>query len=78
MTSQDVRRLPVIGDAGELVGILSIDDLLLHSAQEADQSSISYKEIVTAAKSILRNRARGHVHDPAEIVAVERNSRTAA
>jgi CBS domain-containing protein len=34
MTSKGVRRLPVIDDAGSLVGIVTLDDLLLLLAKE--------------------------------------------
>jgi len=60
-----VRRLPVIGEDGSLVGILSIDDVLLGSGK----SGISYADVVNAAKSILVNRASGHVKEPAALIA---------
>lgn len=34
MTSKGVRRLPVVSDQGELVGIVTLDDLLLLLAKE--------------------------------------------
>jgi len=65
MVAQNVRRLPVIGEDGSLVGILSIDDVLLGSGK----SGISYADVVNAAKSILVNRASGHVKEPAALIA---------
>ena len=34
MTAKGVRRLPVVDDAGGLVGIITLDDLLLLLAKE--------------------------------------------
>ena len=70
MVSQNVRRLPVVDDGGKLVGILSIDDLLLHAGSWVDKSGISCEDVVNAAKAILKDRSRGSVHEPAELVAV--------
>lgn len=72
MKSQDVRRLPVVGDDGKLVGILSIDDLLLHSGRSAGKSGIPYKVVVDAAKSILKDRTPGHIREPAELIPMAR------
>lgn len=70
MVSQNVRRLPVIGHDGTLAGILSIDDVLLHSEKTPRKAGISYAEVVIAAKSILENRARGHVKEAAALIAM--------
>lgn len=74
MTSQNVRRLPVLDEGGKLTGILSIDDLLLHSESGPGEPGISYEEVVGAAKSILTSRSRESIHRPAELIALERAS----
>ena len=71
MVSQNVRRLPVVDDGGKLVGILSIDDLLLHSEKRAGKAGISQEDVVSAAKSILKGRSRGLTHQAAELAALE-------
>ena len=68
MASQSVRRLPVVDAGGKLAGILSIDDLLMHSEKQPGKSGISYENVVTAAKSILISRSRGSATSPAELV----------
>ncbi len=68
MMSQNVRRLPVVDDDGKLIGILSIDDLLLQSDK---RQGISDKDVVNAVKVILKSRSRGSVHEPGELVALE-------
>lgn len=40
MRELGVRRLPVVGDRGELVGIISVDDLLQHVAEELGSLSL--------------------------------------
>jgi CBS domain-containing protein len=74
MTSQDVRRLPVVDDDGKLVGIVSIDDLFMHSERQSGKLEISYEDVVDAAKSILNDRSPGHAHEPAELVALAHTS----
>jgi CBS domain-containing protein len=69
MVAQNVRRLPVVDDMGKLAGILSIDDLLLHSEKTAGKTGISHEDVVNAAKLILTKRSREAVHEPAELIA---------
>jgi len=66
MVAQNVRRLPVVTDEGILVGILSIDDFLLHT--EPGKAGVLSLEALEAVKTIVENRQRGHVHEPAEVV----------
>ncbi len=74
MVSQNVRRLPVVDESGKLVGILSIDDLILHSESQPGKAGVSYEDVVNAAKSIVENRSRGSIHKPAELIALEHAS----
>ncbi|WP_408580103.1 CBS domain-containing protein [Burkholderia gladioli] len=37
MRQHGVRRLPVVGDAGELLGIVTLDDLLRAAAELLDE-----------------------------------------
>jgi CBS domain-containing protein len=71
MVSQNVRRLPVVDAGAKLVGILSVDDILRVSDERADTAEIPYRAIVDALKSILEARRRGHVDEPAELVATQ-------
>jgi CBS domain-containing protein len=53
MVSKNVRRLPVV----KLVGVLSIDDFLLHT--EPGQAGILSLEALEALKTIVETRKRG-------------------
>lgn len=66
MVSQNVRRLPVVDEAGKLAGIISIDDLLLHT--EPGKAGVLSLEVLDAMKTIIENRQRGHLPRAAEVM----------
>jgi len=47
-----IRRLPVIDSEGGLVGVLSLDDIILHACVHAGIHDISCKDVVEAYKAI--------------------------
>ena len=67
MVTQNVRRLPVIED-GELVGVLSIDDLARDASEWPGEGDIPQGDVIVAIRKILSARARGHVRRPAEVM----------
>lgn len=54
MRAGHVRRLPVISKTGELVGVVSIDDVIVHAAKASigGASQLSTAEVVKALKGI--------------------------
>lgn len=58
MATQEVSRLPVVDEAGQLVGILSIDDIVFRAG--GGRSGLSDREIVDALTAIWEDR----VHQP--------------
>ncbi len=48
MAENEVRRLPVVDDRGELEGIVSIDDVLCHAATEGDNRRLPHAEVIEA------------------------------
>jgi CBS domain-containing protein len=59
MRSQQVRRLPVLGNDGSLVGILSMDDVVVNAsatARAASPPEVTQGEAVSTLKAIYGSR----------------------
>jgi CBS domain-containing protein len=59
MRKQQVGRVPVVDESGHLVGVVSLDDLVLHAEKEERKRSagISYDDVVRTLKATCRHRA---------------------
>jgi CBS domain-containing protein len=69
MVAQNVRRLPVVDRNGGVVGILSIDDLILSAEGDPAGPDISYEDVVDAVKAILDRRFHGSLQESTDLVA---------
>ena len=58
MATQEVSRLPVVDDAGQLAGIISIDDIIFRAG--GGRSCLSDREIIDTLKAIEEER----IHQP--------------
>jgi len=59
MRQAKVRRLPVLGETGEMEGILSIDDIVLNIRRDyGNADAISYGEMITALHAIFTREER--------------------
>ena len=61
MREEKIRRLPVVDREGALVGVLSIDDLVVRACKHAGKEGISCKEVVEAYQAICRSANKGCV-----------------
>jgi len=58
MRIEGLRRLPVVGPEGALVGVLSIDDLVLKAQENACSNDVSFKDVKDTYKAIYGHAAR--------------------
>jgi CBS domain-containing protein len=58
MATQEVGRLPVVDEAGQLVGILSIDDIIFRAG--GGRSGLSDREIIDTLRAMREER----IHQP--------------
>ena len=58
MQAAQLRRLPVVGGDGKLVGILALNDIILNSKQGKSKKGahISHGEVMDALKALSRHR----------------------
>jgi CBS domain-containing protein len=60
MRAQQIRRLPVVDAQGALVGILSLDDIVLF-AQEHPTGELTYADVVDTLKAIYEHPDQARV-----------------
>lgn len=58
MQQEQLRRLPVVDDDGRLVGILSLNDVILHSRKGKSKKGahVSHAEVMDALKALSQHR----------------------
>jgi CBS domain-containing protein len=56
MRSRRVRRLPVVDIFGQVVGMLSMNDVLLHTQPAGDGQAVAYEDTVETLQRISEHR----------------------
>ena len=57
MQSAQLRRLPVVSDDGVLQGILSINDVVLHSASGRSKKHVAHRDVMATLKILSEHRS---------------------
>lgn len=55
MQENKIRRLPVVNEEGELEGILSMNDVVLHASDDAAGDGIAYTDVVKTYQAICEH-----------------------
>lgn len=55
MNEHKIRRLPVVNAEGELEGILSLNDVVLHATTSEDGADVGFDEVVKTHQSICQH-----------------------
>lgn len=65
MRIEQIRRVPVINREGGLVGVLSMDDMMLRACSGAGKRDLSCKDVVEAYQAICNHPIPSKRHRPA-------------
>lgn len=65
MRRAHVRRLPVVNEAGEIQGIVTLNDLIL--AADRKHGALEYEEVLNTAKAVCEHRSH---NAPAQVAAI--------
>lgn len=57
MREKKLRRLPVVATDGALIGILSINDVVLHAEKGAGKHHVAHKDVMATLKTLCAHRA---------------------
>lgn len=58
MRDNQIRRLPVVNEAGVLKGILSVNDIILRAEPIGKPSELSYNDVMPVLKAISQRRGQ--------------------
>jgi CBS-domain-containing membrane protein len=70
MAEHQVHRLPVVDGNGWLTGILSLNDVVLHTKQRQNGVGVSYEDVVKTLMAVCRHdhqRKTAHTEAPVEV-----------
>jgi CBS domain-containing protein len=56
MAARRVRRLPVVAEDGTLLGMLSLNDIILEARERNDYRGLTYDDVMQALKAISGHR----------------------
>ena len=64
MAEEKVRRLPVVGREGTLVGILSLEDVTLQARHhgDTDRPPVSFEDVMNTLRAIYHRGSRAGTH----------------
>lgn len=65
MNEHKIRRLPVVDDNGVLTGIIAIDDIILHAAEQGGPEFAKYDDVMATLKGICDHGQLAHTHQVA-------------
>ena len=66
MATERVRRLPVVDHQGNLVGLLSLDDIILHARHhgDTDRPPVSFEDVMNTLHAIYKRHSPGPARWP--------------
>jgi CBS domain-containing protein len=62
MNEHKIRRLPVVDENGVLAGIIAIDDIILHAAEQGGPEFAKYDDVMATLKGICDHGQLAHAH----------------
>ena len=72
MRARRVRRLPVVDSYGQVIGILSMNDVILHTQPAGNGQAVSYEDTIETLQRISEHRYPVPAPQPADVTELAR------